>query len=66
MYHHPTDQSYSLMIIANVTSLEIQVTSSLSIYATSAFKAHSLVATVAVVQNIVSCKMSTVPRLHAY
>jgi hypothetical protein len=54
------------MIIANVTSLEIQVTSFLSIYATSAFKAHSLVATVAVVQNIVSCKMSTVPRLHAY
>jgi hypothetical protein len=54
------------MIIANVTSLEIQVTSFLSTYATSAFKAHSLVATVAVVQNIVSCKMSTVPRSHAY
>jgi SP family sugar:H+ symporter-like MFS transporter len=42
------------MIIANVTSLEIQVTSFLQPVATSAFQMHSLVSTVAVVQNIVS------------
>lgn len=42
------------MIIANVTSLEIQVTSLLQPYATSDFKMHSLVSTVLVVQNIVS------------
>ncbi|KAH7068384.1 hypothetical protein BKA63DRAFT_423209 [Paraphoma chrysanthemicola] len=44
----------ALLLIANVTSLEIQVTSLLTPYATSAFKAHSLVSTIAVVQNVVS------------
>ncbi|KAF2818673.1 MFS general substrate transporter [Ophiobolus disseminans] len=44
----------ALLLIANVTSLEIQVTSLLTPYATSAFKLHSLVSTIAVVQNIVS------------
>ncbi|KAH8722661.1 major facilitator superfamily domain-containing protein [Phaeosphaeriaceae sp. PMI808] len=44
----------SLLLIANTTSLEIQVTSLLVPYATSAFKAHSLVSAIAVVQNVVS------------
>jgi hypothetical protein len=44
-----------LLLIANITSLEIQVTSLLTPYATSAFQAHSLVSTIAVVQNVVSC-----------
>jgi len=42
------------MLLANITSLEIQVTSNLTAYATSSFKAHSLVSTVAVVQGVVS------------
>lgn len=42
------------MFIANVTSLEIQVTSYLTPFATSAFQFHSLVSTIAVVQGIVS------------
>jgi MFS family permease len=44
----------SLLIIANVTSLEIQVTGLLTPYATSAFAAHSLISTIYVVQSIVS------------
>ncbi|KAF3009751.1 hypothetical protein E8E13_009449 [Curvularia kusanoi] len=44
----------TLMLLANITSLEIQVTSNLTAFATSAFKAHSLVSTVAVVQGVVS------------
>ncbi|KAF2628516.1 MFS general substrate transporter [Macroventuria anomochaeta] len=44
----------TLMLIANITSLEIQVTSNLTVYATSAFRSHSLVSTVAVVQGVVS------------
>lgn len=46
-----------LLIIANVTSLEIQVTSLVAPYATSAFLAHSLLSTIYVVQGIVSCKI---------
>ena len=42
------------MLLANITSLEIQVTSNLTAYATSSFKDHSLVSTVAVVQGVVS------------
>jgi hypothetical protein len=50
------------MLIANITSLEIQTTSNLTVYATSAFAAHSLVSTVTVVQGVVSgkCLVSTV------
>ncbi|KAH6625316.1 major facilitator superfamily domain-containing protein [Boeremia exigua] len=44
----------TLMLLANITSLEIQVTSNLTAYATSSFRAHSLVSTVAVVQSVVS------------
>ncbi|KAF2026439.1 siderophore iron transporter mirC [Setomelanomma holmii] len=44
----------ALLLIASITSLEIQVTSLLTPYATSAFKAHSLVSTIAVVQNVAS------------
>ncbi|OAK95394.1 siderophore iron transporter mirC, partial [Phaeosphaeriaceae sp. SRC1lsM3a] len=42
----------TLLIIANVTSLEIQVTSLVAPYATSAFLAHSLLSTIYVVQGI--------------
>ncbi|KAF9693031.1 hypothetical protein EKO04_009101 [Ascochyta lentis] len=44
----------TLMLIANITSLEIQVTSNLTAFATSAFRSHSLVSTIAVVQGVVS------------
>ncbi|XP_014562412.1 hypothetical protein COCVIDRAFT_84374 [Bipolaris victoriae FI3] len=44
----------SLLLIANVTSLEIQVTGALVPFATSAFSAHSLVSTVTVVQGVVA------------
>ena len=46
----------SLLLLANITSLEIQVTSLLQPYAVSAFSMHSLVSTIAVVQGIVSCE----------
>jgi hypothetical protein len=49
-----TDLRNRLLIIANVTSLEIQVTSLLTPYATSAFQLHSLISTIYVVQGIVS------------
>ncbi|KAJ5058512.1 siderophore iron transporter mirC [Bipolaris maydis] len=42
----------SLLLIANVTSLEIQVTGALVPFATSAFSAHSLLSTVTVVQGV--------------
>lgn len=42
-----------IALLAFSTSLEGQVTSNLTIYATSAFKAHSLVSTVLVVQGVV-------------
>ncbi|KAF2131844.1 MFS general substrate transporter [Dothidotthia symphoricarpi CBS 119687] len=44
----------ALLLIANVTSLEIQVTGLMTPYATSAFQQHSLVSTVAVIQGVVS------------
>ncbi|KAJ8109723.1 hypothetical protein OPT61_g7253 [Boeremia exigua] len=44
----------TLMLLANITSLEIQVTSNLTAFATSSFSAHSLVSTVTVVQGVVS------------
>ncbi|USP78239.1 hypothetical protein yc1106_05513 [Curvularia clavata] len=44
----------SLLLIANATSLEIQVTGVLLPFATSAFSAHSLVSTVTVVQGVVA------------
>jgi MFS family permease len=42
-----------IALLAYATSLEGQVTSNLAIYATSAFKAHSLVSTVLVIQGVV-------------
>ncbi|CAG5166490.1 uncharacterized protein ALTATR162_LOCUS6932 [Alternaria atra] len=44
----------TLLLIANITSLEIQVTSALTPYATSAFSQHSLVSTIYVVQGVVA------------
>ncbi|KNG45440.1 mfs general substrate transporter [Stemphylium lycopersici] len=44
----------SLLLIANVTSLEIQTTGALLPYATSAFASHSLVSTISVVQGVVA------------
>jgi MFS family permease len=44
---------FGICLLAYATSLEGQTTVNLTIYATSAFKAHSLVATVLVIQNIV-------------
>ncbi|KAH7126623.1 siderophore iron transporter-like protein [Dendryphion nanum] len=45
---------FTLLLIANVTSLEIQITGLLTPFATSAFKQHSLVSTVTVIQAVVS------------
>ena len=45
---------YSIYLLAFVTSLESQTTTNLTVYATSAFKVHSLVATVLVVQGVVN------------
>ena len=45
---------YRIYLLAFVTSLEVQTTANLTVYATSAFKAHSLVATVLVVQGVVN------------
>lgn len=53
-----------LLLLANVTSLEIQVTSLLVPYATSAFAAHSLVSTIYVVQSIVSGKFKLFQKVH--
>jgi hypothetical protein len=44
-----------LLLIANCTSLEVQVTSAMTPFATSAYRAHSLVSTVTVVQGVVNC-----------
>lgn len=49
---------FRIYLMAFATSLEGQVTTNLTVYATSAFSAHSLVSTVTVVQSIVLC-MST-------
>ena len=44
----------SIYLLAFVTSLESQTTTNLTVYATSAFAEHSLVATVQVVQGVVN------------
>lgn len=44
-----------LYLMAYMTSLEGQVTLNLTVFATSAFSAHSLIATVLVVQAVVLC-----------
>lgn len=46
-----------LYMMAYSTSLEGQVTSNLSVFATSAFDAHSLISTVMVIQGVVLCKI---------
>ena len=48
----------SLYLLAFVTSQEQLTTANLTVYATSAFQKHSLVATVLVVQNVVNGKCS--------
>lgn len=45
--------THSIALIACATSLENQTTNNLTIFATSAFSSHSLVATVGVVQGVV-------------
>jgi hypothetical protein len=52
----PLTPVFSLLLIANVTSLEGQVSSFMSTYATSNFSEHSLLSTIVVVQQVVSCK----------
>ncbi|KAL9614614.1 MAG: hypothetical protein Q9167_000902 [Letrouitia subvulpina] len=47
-----------IFLLAFFTSLEQQTTTNLTIYATSAFSLHSLVATVLVVQLVVNGKLS--------
>lgn len=47
-----------LLIIANVTSLEVQVTGLMTPFATSAFQTHSLISTIYVVQGVVSGESS--------
>lgn len=44
----------TLLLIANVTSFELQITSLMTPFATSAFQQHSLVSTVTVIQGVVS------------
>ncbi|KIW02141.1 uncharacterized protein PV09_06627 [Verruconis gallopava] len=44
----------TLLLIANATSLEVQVTSVMGSYATSSFGEHSLIATIYVVQSVVN------------
>ena len=58
---HPSLRQYprrltylSIFLLACVTSLESQTTINLTVYATSAFAEHSLVATVLVVQQVVN------------
>lgn len=46
----------SIFLLAFCTSLEVQTTINLTVYATSAFYKHSLVATVYVVQSVVNGK----------
>lgn len=45
---------YRILLLAFFTSLESQTTINLTVYATSAFSTHSLVATVLVVQSVVN------------
>ena len=44
----------SIFLVAFCTSLEGQTTTNLTVFATSAFAEHSLVATVLVVQSVVN------------
>lgn len=43
---------FSIFLMAFTTSLEGQVVSTLSVFATSSFNAHSLISTVLVVQGV--------------
>jgi len=65
--HHHIHEDHTdwirLYLMAYVTSLEQQVTLNFTAFATSAFSAHSLVATVAVVQGVVLCIFTVFPRL---
>jgi hypothetical protein len=45
----------SLYMMAYATSLEGQVTTNLTVFATSSFKAHALISTVSVIQGVVLC-----------
>ena len=49
----------SLYLMVYATSLEGQTTNNLTVYATSAFGAHSLVSTVTVVQSVVLCRSTS-------
>lgn len=49
-----------IFLLAFFTSLEGQTTANLTVYATSTFKTHSLVATVLVVQGVVNGKVHSV------
>lgn len=49
-----------IFLLAFFTSLEGQTTTNLTVFATSAFSLHSLVATVYVVQGVVSGKLQIV------
>lgn len=53
---------FSIFLLAFFTSLESQTTINLTVYATSAFSTHSLVATVLVVQSVVNgeCQLESV------
>lgn len=46
-------------MMAYSTSLEGQVTTNLSVFATSAFDAHALISTVMVIQGVVLCESSS-------
>ena len=60
----------SIFLLASATSLEAQTTTNLTVYATSAFAAHSLVATVLVVQQVVNgtsyCRASALITVSTY
>lgn len=45
----------SIVLVSYATSLEGQTTVNLSIFATSAFSAHSLISTVTVIQGVILC-----------
>lgn len=53
-------RGFSIFLLAFFTSLEGQTTTNLTVYATSAFSNHSLVATVLVVQGVVNGKVQSV------
>jgi len=43
--------------MAYATSLEGQVTTNMTVFATSSFKAHALISTVSVIQGVVLCML---------